>query len=90
MNVGMKLWVSCAEDKEMGVKIIESEVAGTVWKINVSVGQTVEADDQIMILESMKMEIPAFAPCAGTITEILVSETDAINEGQPLARLKVT
>ncbi|MEZ5649684.1 MAG: acetyl-CoA carboxylase biotin carboxyl carrier protein subunit [Burkholderiaceae bacterium] len=64
-----------------------SDVAGTVWKIEMAVGDKVAAGDVIMILESMKMEIPVEAPGAGTIAELLVAEGESINEGQPLVRL---
>lgn len=64
-----------------------SEVAGTVWKIEMAVGDPVSTDDVVMILESMKMEIPAVSPASGTIAEILVEEGESISEGQPLFRL---
>lgn len=66
---------------------IESSVTGTVWKIEAAVGDTVASGDVIMIIESMKMEIPIEAEEAGTLTEILVAEGDAVSEDQPLARL---
>ncbi|MFT3801062.1 MAG: acetyl-CoA carboxylase biotin carboxyl carrier protein subunit [Burkholderiaceae bacterium] len=66
---------------------VTAEVAGTVWKNLVQVGQQVEADQELMILESMKMEIPVHAPQAGTITAVLVAEQDAISEEQPLLRI---
>ena len=66
----------------MSEQSITSEVTGTVWKIEKSEGDSVEADDVIMILESMKMEIPVEAPCAGKIVKILVSEQDAVDEEQ--------
>ena len=69
----------------MATQNVESEVTGTVWKIEVSIGDTVEEEDVIMILESMKMEIPVEAPCAGTIAEILVSEKDPVKEQQVVA-----
>ncbi len=62
-----------------------SEITGTVWKIEVGLGDKVEEDDVIMILESMKMEIPVLAPCAGTIKELLVDEGSAIAEDQTIA-----
>lgn len=71
----------------MSEETIESEIAGTVWKIEVKVGDTVEEEDVLMILESMKMEIPAEATCDGTVSEILVSEGDGITEGQALVRI---
>ena len=60
---------------------VKSEIAGSVWKIEVAVGDRVEADDPLIVLESMKMEIPLLAPKAGTVLEILVAEGEAIAEG---------
>lgn len=62
-----------------------SEVTGNVWKIEVSVGDTISEEDVIMILESMKMEIPVEAPCSGKVTKILVQEKDSVREDQPIA-----
>ncbi|MFT6644738.1 MAG: acetyl-CoA carboxylase biotin carboxyl carrier protein [Patiriisocius sp.] len=64
---------------------IESEITGNVWKIEKQVGDHVEVDDVIMILESMKMEIPVEATEAGTLTEILVEEEQQVNEDQVVA-----
>ena len=64
-----------------------SPVVGTVWKITVAVGDTVAEGDDLMILESMKMEIPIEAEADGTVTEIAVAEGDAVEEGQHLATL---
>ena len=64
---------------------VESEVQGNVWKIEKAVGDALEEEDVILILESMKMEIPVEAPCAGKLTEIRVAEGDAIEEGAVLA-----
>ena len=61
---------------------VEAEVAGKVWKIEAAVGQSVAVDDTLILIESMKMEIPVAAPRAGTITEILVAEGDPVTEGQ--------
>lgn len=66
---------------------VETEVAGKVWKIETAVGQTVAADDTLILIESMKMEIPVAAPRAGTISEILVAEGDAVLEGQVVVLL---
>jgi acetyl-CoA carboxylase biotin carboxyl carrier protein len=60
---------------------VRSEIAGAVWKIEVAVGDTVAADDTLVILESMKMEIPLLAPQAGIVREILVVEGEPIAEG---------
>lgn len=69
---------------------VESEVAGTVWKIETAEGQTVMEEDSLMILESMKMEIPVFAPEDAIILKIHVTEGQAVREGQVLATLKAT
>ena len=60
---------------------VKSEIAGSVWKIEVAVGDTVDMDDPLIVLESMKMEIPLLAPKAGTVMQILVAEGEAIAEG---------
>ena len=67
---------------------VKSEIAGKVWKIESKVGDAIEEEGQIMILESMKMEIPVLAPSVGTLKEILVAEGDSVKEGQVVARLE--
>ena len=64
---------------------IKAELAGNLWKIVVREGQQVGADETLMILESMKMEIPVNAPVAGRVTKIHVKEGQTVQEGQPLA-----
>lgn len=66
----------------------KSEVTGSVWKIVTEVGQKLEAGDTIMILESMKMEIPVIAEDGGTIREFLVQEGVPVTEGQAVAVLE--
>lgn len=63
---------------------VESEITGSVWKIEKQVGDVVEEEDIVMILESMKMEIPVLAPEAGKIKKILVEEGVNVSEGQPV------
>ena len=60
---------------------------GTVMKITTAVGQHVVKDQELMILEAMKMESPIYAPCDGTVASILVKESDAVVEGQVLVQL---
>jgi acetyl-CoA carboxylase biotin carboxyl carrier protein len=60
---------------------VRSEIAGSVWKIEVAVGDSVAEDDSLVILESMKMEIPLLAPRSGVVKEILVAEGEPIAEG---------
>jgi acetyl-CoA carboxylase biotin carboxyl carrier protein len=68
-------------------EVIKAEITGTVWKVLVKKGDEVEEDDEIMILESMKMEIPVESPVDGTVAEICVAEGVAITEGQILAKI---
>jgi acetyl-CoA carboxylase biotin carboxyl carrier protein len=55
-----------------------------MWKIEAAIGDVVEEEQQVAIIESMKMEIPVIAPVAGTVVEILVKEGDPIAEEQPV------
>ena len=66
---------------------IEAQITGNVWKIEKAVGDAVEEEDVILIIESMKMEIPVEAPCAGTIAEIRTAEGESIEEGDILVVL---
>jgi acetyl-CoA carboxylase biotin carboxyl carrier protein len=59
-----------------------------VWKVVAAAGDSVEDGDTLVILESMKMEIPVLAESAGTIAEIAVSEGDVVQEGDLIARLE--
>ncbi len=64
---------------------VRTEITANVWQVRVEVGQTVDEGDELVILESMKMEIPVEAPCAGTVTEIRVKPEDQITEGDVVA-----
>ncbi|MDN5114445.1 biotin/lipoyl-containing protein, partial [Aliarcobacter butzleri] len=64
---------------------VPAAVNGNVWKILVKEGDRVEKDQQIMILEAMKMEIDITAPVSGTISKILVEPSSSVDEGQTLA-----
>jgi acetyl-CoA carboxylase biotin carboxyl carrier protein len=66
---------------------IEAHITGTVWKVEVEVGDTVEEGDTVVILESMKMEMPVEAEQAGTVREILCEEGQAVTEGDILVVL---
>ena len=61
---------------------VETEVTGNVWKVLCQVGDRVETEQELVILESMKMEIPVEAPQAGTVKVLNVSEGDSVDEGQ--------
>lgn len=69
----------------MAVVNVKSEIAGNVWKIQTKPGDRIEAEGELMILESMKMEIPVLSPKAGVVKEIRVAEGEVIAEGQLVA-----
>lgn len=64
---------------------VKSEVSGKVWKIEAETGASLDTDDPILIIESMKMEIPVGAPRACRLVEIRVQEEEAVAEGQVVA-----
>ncbi len=72
----------------MATTEITSDVIGTVWKIEKAVGETVAEGEIIMILESMKMEIPVEAPAAGTIAELNVATEESVEEDQILCLIE--
>ena len=67
---------------------IQSEIPGRVMTIEAPVGSDVTEDDPVLMLESMKMEIPVVAPVAGKIIEILVAEEDTVEEGQDVGGVR--
>ena len=67
---------------------LETPVTGMVWKVIAGPGTKVAAGDPVVIMESMKMEIPVEAPADGTITEILVAEGDPARQDDPVAVLE--
>jgi len=64
---------------------VRAEMVANVWKVVVSAGDTVEDGDTLVILESMKMEIPVVAESAGTVQELRVNEGDVVQEGDVIA-----
>jgi acetyl-CoA carboxylase biotin carboxyl carrier protein len=66
---------------------VEAHITGTVWKIEVEIGDTIAEGDTVVVLESMKMEMPVEAEDAGTVREILCEEGQAVNEGDALVVL---
>ncbi|AST92156.1 acetyl-CoA carboxylase biotin carboxyl carrier protein subunit [Sutcliffiella cohnii] len=70
------------------MKKVEASMAGTVWKVLVEAGNNVEAGQTVIILESMKMEIPLEVVESGTVKSISVSEGDFVNEGDVLLELE--
>ena len=72
----------------MALVDVKTEITGNVWQIVAKVGDEVEEDDPILILESMKMEIPVSAPEAGRVRAILVEKGQVVAEGSVVARLE--
>ncbi|HET6284189.1 MAG TPA: acetyl-CoA carboxylase biotin carboxyl carrier protein subunit [Polyangia bacterium] len=66
---------------------INAHITGTVWKIEVKLGDTVAEGQTVVILESMKMEMPIESPSAGKVTAILVKEGESVAEGAPVIQL---
>nr|WP_236007397.1 biotin/lipoyl-binding carrier protein [Nakamurella leprariae] len=67
---------------------VTSELAATVWKVEVAPGAPVQEEDTLLVLESMKMEIPVLAEGAGVVREIRVQEGDSVEEGDVLLVLE--
>ena len=63
---------------------VKCPLAGSVFKLKVKVGDHVEANQEVAIIEALKMENPVVAPCAGTVNSIAVKETDTVVDGQTL------
>ena len=69
--------------------VVEASITGTVWTIEVAIGDAIEIGQTVVVLESMKMEMPVESEIAGIVAEILCAEGDAVDEGAPLVRLDV-
>jgi len=67
---------------------VEAQITGNVFKLEVAVGDAVDEEEVLIILESMKMEIPVEAPCCGKVSEIRVAEGQGIEEGDVLVVLE--
>jgi acetyl-CoA carboxylase biotin carboxyl carrier protein len=63
---------------------VKAHITGTVWKIETRIGAKVSEGDTVVILESMKMEMPVEATCAGTVKEIMIKEGEPVDEGKTL------
>ena len=73
----------------MAIVDIKAEITGNIWKILAQPGQKVAEDEAIVMMESMKMEIPVSAPESGKVKEVLVKEGDVVTEGSVVARIEV-
>ena len=76
--------VATAPAPVAGGNDVPSPMMGLVFKTKVKVGDVVTANQEVMVLEAMKMETPIYAPTAGTVTAIHVKEQDSVSEGQAL------
>jgi len=63
-------------------------LSGTIWKITATLDEVVEEDDEVLIIEALKMETPVYAPCDGKVKQILVKEGDEVEEDQPLMSIE--
>lgn len=70
------------------MKEITSNMAGNIWKVLVGVGEEVESNQEVVILESMKMEIPIETEQSGRIIDIKIKEGDFVNEGDVIITLE--
>lgn len=82
--------VSSGEERslELAQEIVEAPITGTVISIEVNVGDKVEEGDELLYIESMKMENPIMAPVSGTVTEIKVTAQQVVETGNHLATLE--
>ena len=71
----------------MGRAILSSEISGSIWKINCKVGDVVETGQDVIVIESMKMEIPVNSNVSGTVVSIFVVEGEMVDEDQKLLEL---
>lgn len=72
----------------MSIHEVVSEISGSVWQVHVSAGDTVNSGDELMILESMKMEIPVLAEEAGVVEAVLVEKGASVEEGQVIVSIR--
>jgi acetyl-CoA carboxylase biotin carboxyl carrier protein len=70
------------------VTVVEAHITGTVWRVEVSPGDHVDEGDTVVILESMKMEMPVEAEDEGTVSRVLVAEGQTVSEGDALVELE--
>ncbi|MCY4364441.1 MAG: acetyl-CoA carboxylase biotin carboxyl carrier protein subunit [Gammaproteobacteria bacterium] len=63
-------------------------LSGTIWKVTVAIDEAIEEDDEVLILEALKMETPIYAPCDGKVKEIHVKEGDTVEEDQLLISIE--
>jgi len=78
---------AAAASVQAGTTPVNSPMPGTILDVKVTVGQAVKEGDLLVILEAMKMENEIYAPCAGTVAQILTSKGSAVDTGAPLVTI---
>ena len=74
----------------MGTTIeLKTDITGSVWKVLKRPGDSVDEEEPVLIMESMKMEVPVISPDAGVVRDILVKEGDTVSDGTVVARVEV-
>jgi acetyl-CoA carboxylase biotin carboxyl carrier protein len=81
-------WAAKSRGAFMARIEVKSEITGTVWQVKSKPGEKVESGDTLVVIESMKMEIPVITEDPGVVKEILVKEKDPVAEGQVVAILE--
>ena len=84
ITLGCNLFI---EGNTVGRVILLSEISGSIWKINCKVGDVVESGQDVIVIESMKMEIPVVSNVSGTVVSIFVVEGEMVDEDQKLIEL---
>lgn len=68
---------------------LKTDITGSVWKVLKQPGDRVEEEEPVLVMESMKMEVPVIATEAGVVREVLVKEGDTVSDGTVVARIEV-
>jgi len=68
---------------------LKTDITGSVWKVLKQVGDAIEEEEPLLIMESMKMEVPVVSPEAGVVREVLVMEGETVSDGTVVARVEV-
>ena len=84
------LYLTCCSNLVVDELKLETPVQGTVWKVLTKVGQNVEAGGTVLIVESMKMEIPVDSPSSGIVSELFVSEGDQVEQDSVVAVIDIS
>ncbi len=87
-DLGRATESSAGRGRVPAVMDIAAHITGTIWKINVAVGDPVEEGDEVIVLEAMKMEMPLEAEVSGTVDKVTCAEGDAVGEGDTLLVLR--